>query len=103
MTIKTLIASSGLMLLFAACNNEPKQAEAPKMDSVKNVVATEPKKEENPFKDVKFDEKTDLACGMPITAGVEDTAHYKEKIYGFCSKECKEAFVKDPNQYLTIK
>jgi YHS domain-containing protein len=45
----------------------------------------------------------DLACGMPIRAGVTDTAHYKGKVYVFCAKECKEAFVKDPGQYIQIK
>ncbi len=55
------------------------------------------------FKDVVFDSKKDLVCGMPVTAGVSDTAHYEGKVYGFCAKECKEEFVKSPKQYLTIK
>ena len=38
----------------------------------------------------------DLVYGMLIRAGVADTAHYKGKVYGFCAKECKEAFVKAP-------
>ncbi|MDR3716831.1 MAG: YHS domain-containing protein [Puia sp.] len=38
----------------------------------------------------------DPSCGMPLTAGLEDTLRYKGKLYGFCSKECKEAFLKDP-------
>lgn len=49
---------------------------------------------------VKLDSKKDLSCGMPISAGLEDTAHYKNKVYGFCSKECKEAFLKDPEAAL---
>ena len=52
------------------------------------------------FKDLKFDSLKDLSCGMPLTAGVEDTVHYKGKLYGFCSKECKDAFLKDPASYL---
>ncbi|HTS43065.1 MAG TPA: YHS domain-containing protein [Puia sp.] len=52
------------------------------------------------FKDLKFDNTKDLSCGMPLTAGVEDTVHYKGKLYGFCSKECKDAFLKDPASYL---
>jgi len=36
------------------------------------------------------------SCGMPVTAGVSDTAHYKNKVIGFCSGECKAEFSKNP-------
>ena len=52
------------------------------------------------LKDLKFDNLKDPACGMPLTAGVEDTVHFKGKLYGFCSKECKDTFLKAPNAYL---
>lgn len=45
------------------------------------------------------DYKKDPACGMPLTAGLEDTTRYKGKLYGFCSKECMEEFLKDPDGY----
>ncbi len=45
------------------------------------------------------DYKKDPACGMPLTAGLEDTTRYKGKLYGFCSKECKEEFLKNPDGY----
>lgn len=41
------------------------------------------------------DNKRDTTCGMPLTAGIEDTLHYKGKVLGFCSKECKDEFVKN--------
>ena len=41
--------------------------------------------------------KKDPSCGMPVTAGIEDTVHYNGKVYGFCSDECKQIFLKDPN------
>jgi len=43
------------------------------------------------------DNKKDPNCGMPVTAGIEDTVHYKDKVYGFCSEECKDAFLKNPD------
>ena len=47
--------------------------------------------------DVKIlDNKKDPTCGMPVTAGVSDTAHYKNKVIGFCSFECKAEFSKNP-------
>ncbi|MBL0310446.1 MAG: YHS domain-containing protein [Bacteroidetes bacterium] len=46
----------------------------------------------------------DFVCGMKVEAGqIADTATYEGKIYGFCSKECKDEFVKDPNSYLSQK
>ncbi len=44
------------------------------------------------------DNKRDPSCGMPVSAGIGDTAHYKGKVLGFCSKECKDEFLKDPEK-----
>jgi YHS domain-containing protein len=40
--------------------------------------------------------KKDPTCGMPVTAGISDTAHYENKVLGFCSAGCKEEFLKNP-------
>lgn len=48
---------------------------------------------------IKLDSKKDPACGMPVRNGTEDTTLYEGKIMGFCSKDCKEAFVKNPKEY----
>ena len=40
--------------------------------------------------------KKDPTCGMPVTAGIGDTAHYDNHVLGFCSKECKDEFLKNP-------
>ena len=42
------------------------------------------------------DNKKDPTCGMPVTAGITDTAHYEGKVIGFCATGCKEEFLKDP-------
>jgi YHS domain-containing protein len=56
------------------------------------------------YKTMKFDNTKDLTCGMPLKAGgVADTAHYNGKLYGFCSKECKDEFEKNPAAYLAKK
>lgn len=60
-------------------------------------------KAKNLFKDIAFDDKYDLSCGMPLTAGLTDTAHYNGKVYGFCSPECKEDFQKNPKKLLSAK
>lgn len=54
---------------------------------------------ENKLLHVKLDYKKDPVCGMPLSHGAKDTTSYKEKIIGFCSKECKEDFIKNTKQY----
>ncbi len=73
-----------------------------------NIVQNFPAKKNADTIAVKFTaasvaNKYDFACGMPVTAGIEDTVHYKGKIYGFCSAECKADFLKKPAAYLTKK
>jgi YHS domain-containing protein len=46
---------------------------------------------------------TDFACGMPVSAGISDTAQFEGKAYGFCSAECKAEFQKEPAKYLAAK
>ena len=57
----------------------------------------------NSLAKLQFASKKDLTCGMPISAGLADTASYKGKLYGFCSAECKEDFLKDPEAHLAAK
>ena len=42
----------------------------------------------------------DPSCGMPVAAGVSDTAHYNQYVLGFCSSECKAEFKKNPEAML---
>jgi len=56
------------------------------------------------YNNIKFDNVKDLYCGMPLKGNsIGDTAHYKGKVYGFCSKACKDEFKKDPLAYLPSK
>ncbi|MBX9779683.1 MAG: DJ-1/PfpI family protein [Chitinophagaceae bacterium] len=58
---------------------------------------------EKAFENLKFNNAKDFVCGMPVKAGVSDTVHYKGKVFGFCSKECKDEFLKTPSNYLSKK
>ena len=96
-----------LLVGFAAACNQPgkmqdeqKQMPTAGKDSVSGVQRDTVAEA---LKALDFAVKKDLVCGMPVSAGVEDTAHYKGKIYGFCAKECKDDFLKNPEQYLTTK
>ncbi len=79
---------------FISCGPNSKEA---KHETPKEEVAAA----ENPYKGLKFDNKHDFYCEMDIEEyGAGDTLHYKGKLYGFCSKTCKDAFLKDPESYL---
>lgn len=49
---------------------------------------------------LKYDNPNDLVCGMPLKMGIGDTAHYKGKLYGFCSSTCKELFLNHIKIYI---
>jgi YHS domain-containing protein len=79
-------------IFLLACGNDPASASAT-MDSTANTVG-----EDSVMSyDISLvDNKKDPTCGMPVTAGISDTAHYENKIIGFCAAGCKEEFLKNP-------
>ncbi|MEO6316495.1 MAG: YHS domain-containing protein [Chitinophagaceae bacterium] len=83
------------LAFFVACNEQSAtQPPVAQQDSTAKPETT------NAFTGVDFAVNKDLSCGMPLTAGLEDTAHYKGKIYGFCSAECKADFEKNAAVYV---
>lgn len=88
------------LLLFSAvvaCNQPANKRETPEKGTVAKDTVT------MRLKDLTFAVKKDLVCGMSVSAGISDTALYKGKLYGFCSNECKDDFLKDPPKYLATK
>jgi YHS domain-containing protein len=80
-------------LFIIACGNPMNNTAT--TDDIVTKMATDTVSEKT--YDVKLlDNKKDPTCGMPVTAGVSDTAHYKNKVIGFCSTECKAEFLKNP-------
>jgi YHS domain-containing protein len=86
-----ILAASGTVLLFA-CQSGANKSEAKATDT----MAMHQDSTESIFKHLLVDNKKDPSCGMPVSAGIGDTAHYKDKVIGFCSKECKDEFLKNP-------
>ncbi len=93
--ISILISFLVITVLVISCgdqqlkkNTEPDVALVTNADTVKITAAL-------------VDNKRDPSCGMPVSAGIGDTAHYKGKVLGFCSKECKDEFLKDPEKNIT--
>jgi YHS domain-containing protein len=88
-----------LIVTFTACNQADTVSTEKKMEMPVAVKDTAKDK----FDGLTYAVKKDLVCGMPVSAGVNDTSHYKGKIYGFCAAECKAEFIKNPEMYLTAK
>jgi YHS domain-containing protein len=89
--MKKLIALLCVVALFS-CNKKETNAVTEKISVVEK---------KNPLNDLKYDNKIDFYCKMDIKVhGVYDTVHYKGKLYGFCSKMCKDEFLKKPDEYL---
>lgn len=101
--MKRLIIIAAGITVAASCNN-PRTSGTAKSDPVKVQQAkTTVKTDTTKFTLSMVDNKKDFVCRMPLTAGIGDTVHYKGKVYGFCSKGCKESFLQDPESYLAEK
>lgn len=91
---KILAFSLGISsILLIACGGVKNETES-KADSSASMV-------QDSLVEITFDaalvaNKKDPSCGMPVTAGISDTAHYDNKVFGFCSTECKNDFLKNP-------
>jgi len=88
--------STSCILFLAACGSSAtdQRATTATTDSTLSVLDSAEK-----TYDIKLvDNKKDPTCGMPVTAGISDTAHYENKVLGFCSTECKLEFLKNPKE-----
>lgn len=96
---KTIKTSLGLMavcgsIFLMACGNDSATTTETTSSSMDSTVAAE---DSVISYDISLvDNKKDPTCGMPVTAGISDTAHYENKVLGFCSAGCKEEFLKNP-------
>lgn len=92
-----------ISILFIAVTFGCNQPKSVMPEKKMETVATAKDSAENDLNKLAFAVKKDLSCGMPTSAGVSDTVTYKGKLYGFCAKECKEDFLKDPEGHLAAK
>jgi putative intracellular protease/amidase/YHS domain-containing protein len=69
-------------------------------DSGLQSVLNSEKTESNTY---QLDNNEDFVCRMPLSEVVNDTVHINQKVYGFCSKICKDLFKADATKYLNVK
>ena len=94
--MKKIIPFLAGLVLLAACNNASQQAG--KQDSSMQTMSKDSgikMTDSATFTTAMVDNAKDPVCGMPVAAEVGDTVHYNNKVIGFCSKECKDEFMKD--------
>lgn len=96
--LKPIAATTSIfiLLVLASCNNAEHNSTNTINTEIKSDTSIPAVKEEpvNKFAGISFASNKDTICGMPLTAGVEDTLQVDGKIYGFCATECKEEFAK---------
>lgn len=97
--LKGVLLSAIILIAALGCNQPKSVMPEKKMET----IATAKDSVKNNLAKLDFAVKKDLSCGMPTSAGVSDTVTYKGKLYGFCAKECKEDFLKDPEGHLAAK
>lgn len=96
--MKKYCFAAAMIFVFGACHHAADNKTAVKGDttaSAEAVVGVLPG-----LKDLNFAFAKDPACGMPLKMGLTDTTTYQGKLYGFCSKECKDEFLKNPAGYV---
>src|SRR5258708_24072675 len=88
--ISLLISFLAIALFNTSCSNH--QAKT----NIESNIAAVSNVDTIKFTPAMVDNKRDPSCGMPVAAGIEDTVHYRNKELGFCSKDCKKKFFKNP-------
>ena len=98
--MKIQIGTSLVMasLFIVSCGQTNDKANTSSADT--NQVATMDTTTEKTYAVSLVNNKKDPTCGMPVTAGISDTAHYEKNVLGFCSVECKNEFLKNPKANL---
>ena len=99
-----ILLTAGFLLTACQSNESNKQTPVVNDSTPATSTGTELSNRSNPdLSGVKLDADNDPVCGMPAKNYTTDTAHHRSKVYGFCAKECKEAFLKNPESYLVKK
>ena len=92
------------MCLGISCNNSTNNNQTVKSDTTN--ISAEEDDSAIPRLNVptsKMALAIDPICKMNLDIHLSDTASFDGKLYGFCSEECKETFLKSPLTYLEEK
>ena len=95
-TVKIIIGLSLVMsaLFITSCGNDQVGKNQEEKNNVADKSNTTPEQKTYPVSLVN--NKKDPTCGMLVTDGISDTAHYEKYVIGFCASGCKDEFLKNP-------
>jgi YHS domain-containing protein len=85
----------GAMLINTGCESTPSASTTPEKDTTMMGTSVA-----SAYSVDMLSNQKDPSCGMPVSAGISDTAHYNKYVLGFCSSECKAEFMKNPTAML---
>jgi YHS domain-containing protein len=85
-TIVFVIASLALVALLIGCGQKEEQSQVE--EAVEEVQVASAK-------------VVDPVCGMSIDAEAVVTAEHEGETYHFCSAQCKETFLEDPEKHMS--
>jgi YHS domain-containing protein len=94
--MKKIITFSLILLVACNSNNSENKKETLSQPASKDSINVGTAISDS----LKVDNKKDPICGMPVKGNINDTTFYQGKLYGFCSTECKDEFLKNPKEHI---
>lgn len=91
------VTALAVVVVFSACQNKQQQPEVKTAPALEKAATQQGSASMVQF---ALASDKDLICGMHVTAGECDTTLYNDKIYGFCSSDCKTEFNSNPAKYI---
>jgi YHS domain-containing protein len=85
----------GSMVIYSGCQSTPTAPAHSEKDTTMQGSSAA-----SSYSADMLSNQKDPSCGMPVSAGISDTAHYNKYVLGFCSSECKAEFMKNPTAML---
>ena len=79
--------------LFSCNNSNETTKKELNLDNSKKTAIT-------PYSKNMVNNNIDPVCDMSIENAINDTAHFNEKVIGFCSEGCKKDFVNNADKYI---
>lgn len=92
--IRLAVMGAMTFFIFSCGEKQEQKIEINKVESHHHEASTGNLK-------VKVDNTLDPICEMKTAEHLSDTVHYNGKVFGFCSKGCKETFAENPEKYVS--
>jgi YHS domain-containing protein len=92
-----VILALGVLFAVGCQRNAGQPAQQAKTETQQSQATTE---ETEADTSAASTQAVDPVCGMTVSKDTEYTAEYDGQMYYFCSKECRDQFMADPEKYV---